>query len=457
MSAPLEAGRAQSTNKEATSARPGPATRQQTGAPPPAQIGADSIIEENTGARAEHDIPPPPSAGASARALGAAEALEAPADGPPIPLGRGAPARAMPTAARRGRGRPTNTSPVTSKAVRKAAAAARQIAGAPAGPHRDKAAARRLIGTPRAAALDWTRDAPVEIHDDGDDHWFMEEADEDDLERRPQPPAGQTFPEAAAAGGPLGARRRAPTKFPWPPAARAPATTAFPAAPNPGLPTITPLTGFTSGLFEKQNTVSPPDEFASIRAPTAAELSAVSTTAIRLLFSDRRFAEITRPRNATDNVKAAAALKARRSLLGEGIQPGQTDPEHHAVYYGFQAVFGIGHSSMAAGDLLTWATPFGLDIPGDISKSTAWAAHLATAASLFPRLETAVFASRTPTREFPMPSSLFSQVRKLAYAYFSTRALALIPTLAVLDNSDIHEQAKTIIRAPRPSRPLGTP
>ena len=208
MSAPLEAGRAPAASKEATSARPGPATRQQTGAPPPAQIGADPLLDENTGARADNAIPPPPPPGDPVRALGAAEALEAPANGPPIPLGRGAPARAMPTAPRRGRGRPTNTSPVTPKAFRKAAAAARQITGAPAGPHRDKAAARRLIGVPRTEALDWSRDTPVEIDDDGDDHWFMEEADEDDLERRPrgpaQPPAGQPCPDAAAAVGPPG-------------------------------------------------------------------------------------------------------------------------------------------------------------------------------------------------------------------------------------------------------------
>ena len=313
----------------------------------------------------------------------------------------------------------------------------------------NKAAARRLIGASHAEAPEWTRDA-IEI-DDGDDAWFMQEVDEDELERGPrgppQPPAGQFFPAAAAAGSQLGARRRVPTTSARPTVAPAPASTSFPAAPGPGPHPTTPFTGRLGGIFELQTTLTPPDEFASIRSPTAAELSAVSTAAIRLLFSDRRFAEITRPRNATDNVKAAAALKARRSLLGEGIQPGQTDSEHHTVYYGFQAVFSIGHSAMAAGDLLTWSTPFGLDIPGDISKTTTWAAHLATAATLFPRLETAVFASRTPTREFPMPSSLFSQVRKLAYAYFSTRALALIPTLSALDNSDLHEQAKTIIRA----------
>jgi hypothetical protein len=51
-----------------------------------------------------------------------------------------------------------------------------------------------------------------------------------------------------------------------------------------------------------------------------------------------------------------------------------------------------------------------------------------------------------PTREFPMPVP-FLQIRRLAYAYFNTRAVTLIPMLQLLGSSPLHEQAKTIIRA----------
>ena len=84
-------------------------------------------------------------------------------------------------------------------------------------------------------------------------------------------------------------------------------------------------------IFEAQTATSYSD-LSVIRAPTAAELSGNSTAAIRLLFSDRRLAEITRPRTSADNVKAAAALKAQRTErsrigitptgLGELLRPG---------------------------------------------------------------------------------------------------------------------------------------
>ncbi len=49
------------------------------------------------------------------------------------------------------------------------------------------------------------------------------------------------------------------------------------------------------------------------RFPTAEELRAVSIEALRLLFCDHRVAEITRPREPADDVKAAAAVKAGRT------------------------------------------------------------------------------------------------------------------------------------------------
>jgi hypothetical protein len=115
---------------------------------------------------------------------------------------------------------------------------------------------------------------------------------------------------------------------------------------------------------------------------------------------------------------------------------------HHAVHYGFQAVFHAG----LIGQLLGWAIPFDLDCPGDIKPASGislcmdLSATLSTAAALLPRLETAVFAACTPYREYPIPCFLFVFICKLAVAFLNTRALALAPMIKLLGRSPIHEQ-----------------
>ena len=152
-------------------------------------------------------------------------------------------------------------------------------------------------------------------------------------------------------------------------------------------------------------------------------------------------AEITRARTYNDNVRAAAALKAQRCLSGQGWQLGQFDPEHHAVFYGFQASFRQNLTARELGQLLGWATPFGLDHPGDISRGRASDRGGRTTPAPGDR------CVHYPLRRVRVPSSLFDQIRRLAEAYFLIRACALAPLLAQLSDSPLHEQAKTIIRA----------
>ena len=369
-----------------------------------------------------------------------------------------------PPTAPRARGRPPGRD---NGASRTGVVNRRRIPARPLGPPASRARTGIPRAAPAAAAVQWDRSDTA--RDGADDWWLSEVAHEDedggrimaqtlrsppgaraavriDLANEARPSAAhQDFAEVRinladhalapvaprpAAAAHLMDQRRPPV---------VPTTARVVAAP--------PFGDFPElGLFEVQG-ANIRDDFLAIRPPTAAELIAVSEDAVRLLFCDRRLAEITRARSASDDVKAAAALKAQRCLTDQGWRHGQLDAEHHAVYYGFQARFLIGSSPTMLGQLIGWATPFGLDRPGDISKTPEWAEHRTTAAALFPRLETAVFASRTPAREFSMPGSLFVQIRKLAVAYFCTRARTLAPLLAQLPDSPLHDQAKTIIRA----------
>jgi hypothetical protein len=63
---------------------------------------------------------------------------------------------------------------------------------------------------------------------------------------------------------------------------------------------------------------------------------------------------------------------------------GSADAEYHCIFFGCQVVFQADLSPSAIALLLQWAVPFGIDTPGDISKSSDWAALLAEAATLYP-------------------------------------------------------------------------
>ena len=408
-----------------------------------ARLAAAAAVRAVAAAAAAAAAAPPPSPALAAAhplppvALAAAQLGGGPAA--PRLLNGAAPA----IAPARPRGRPP---------ARNAAAITRHHAGKPSGPRRLQEMGRRI--RPTAGGSEWDLDSDhAGPGPAGADAWMMVDGSTSEPEEvrgtlghAARPPA-----MASALGGPAAHTPNHPTGLA---AARlaalaqlAPSTAAAPAAPATSLdPTGSDQPPHECGLFEAQ-LFNSGDDFTAIRPPTAAELIGVSESAIRLLFCDRRLSEITRPRTVADDVKAAAALKAQRCLADQGWRQGQLDIEHHAVYYGFQAVFRIGLPPLAAGQLLGWAVPFGIDSPGDISKTADWVAHRATAAALFPRLETAVFAARTPGREYSMPSSLFVQIRKLALAYFSTRARALLPMLARLGASPLHEQAKPVIRA----------
>jgi hypothetical protein len=95
---------------------------------------------------------------------------------------------------------------------------------------------------------------------------------------------------------------------------------------------------------------------------------------------------------------------------------------------------------------LQWAVPLGIDTPGDISKSSDWAALLSEAAVLYPQLEAEVHACRCNGREFNMPASLLSKIRSLSEAYFRLRTTVLFPLLARLGTSALEDQAKSVIR-----------
>ena len=212
-----------------------------------------------------------------------------------------------------------------------------------------------------------------------------------------------------------------------------------------------PLVFYTLGTPQPDHleTPAPPphDVEHDIRRPTAAELDGVSMEAIRLLFCDQRVAAITRARTFNDNVQFAAVLRARRGLPEHEWPPGPVDPQHYAVFYGFQASFHQNLSPREFGRLLGWATPFDLDLPGDISRAPKWAALRTAAADLLLRLETAVPTTGPAACDCPSLGALFNRIRQIAEAYFRFKALALEPLLLQLSDSPLHRQVKTIIRA----------
>jgi hypothetical protein len=183
-----------------------------------------------------------------------------------------------------------------------------------------------------------------------------------------------------------------------------------------------------------------------VRPPTAKELHSISVAGLRLVFDARRVAEITRPRNAQDDVKAAQYLKAQKTLEAQGWASVSSDLEHHAIFFGCQVVFKTGMSPATLALLFQWAVPFGLDTPGDVSKEPAWRSLLDTGATLYPQLEAEVHGCRAGGREFSMPASLFSKIRALAEAYFKLRASVLENLPEMLGNTALEEQAKAAVR-----------
>ena len=208
---------------------------------------------------------------------------------------------------------------------------------------------------------------------------------------------------------------------------------------------VSPPASSAIGLF-RASCETAPSGLAGVCPPTTKELQAISLDAVALLFDARRVAEISRPRTAQDDIKAAQFLKAQQTLEGKGWAHVSADAEYHCIFFGCQVVFRAGLSPSAIGLLLQWAVPFGIDTPGDISKSSDWAALLAEAATLYPQLEAEVHACRCNGREFNMPASLFSKIRSLAEAYFRLRAATLFPLLAQLGTSALEDQAKSVIR-----------
>ena len=97
------------------------------------------------------------------------------------------------------------------------------------------------------------------------------------------------------------------------------------------------------------------------------------------------------------------------------------------------------------GVLIGWAIPFALDHPQDISRTADWAAIYKEAAILFPLLESEVHNCRSGGLEFNLPASLLSKIRELGASYFTLRASALLPVLALLDSSLLGLQARHAI------------
>jgi len=185
----------------------------------------------------------------------------------------------------------------------------------------------------------------------------------------------------------------------------------------------------------------------AVRSPTTAELRGVSEPAVLLLFDERRMAEITRPRDPAEDVKAAAAVKAQETLIRQGYARSAQDTESLGIYYGFQVVFRPNMSPTTIGRLIRHAVPFAVNTPGDISLSPTWAAHYTLAEKLLARLHEELALCRSGDRECNLPTSLLAAARALGEAYFLTRAQALYPLLGTLGASELEEQAKTIIRA----------
>jgi hypothetical protein len=360
------------------------------------------------------DAAAPAAAAAAAVAIAAAApadaaAIEAIADrlGPLTADERPAPRRA----ALRSRGAPT----------------VRGRRGRPPTPARAGPRARAPSPAIRPTAVGWDR---------GGDAWLTLDGDyESDVEMLPVPPAARL--DLRLPPGPRPPPPRAD------PLAAAPDTSDPPRSAT-GTRTLPPAPS-AIGLFRASCEIAP-SGLAGVCPPSVKELQAISIDAVSLLFDARRVAEISRPRTALDDIKAAQYLKAQQTLEGKGWATVSADADYHCVFFGCQVVFRAGLSPSTIALLLQWAVPFGIDTPGDISKSSEWAALLSEAATLYPQLEAEVHACRCNGREFNMPASLFSKIRSLAEAYFRLRATILFPLLAKLGSSALEVQAKSVVR-----------
>ena len=87
-----------------------------------------------------------------------------------------------------------------------------------------------------------------------------------------------------------------------------------------------------------------PSGLAGVCPPTIKELQAISIDAVAFLFDARRVAEISRPRTAQDDIKAAQFLKAQQTLEGKGWAHVSADADYLCVFFGCQVVFRAGLS-----------------------------------------------------------------------------------------------------------------
>jgi len=320
-------------------------------------------------------------------------------------------------------------------------------------PRRDPVARARLAPASARASADelasaahidaWRRPAAADgLSALADNGRTYETDDEDVIFTGPLPPAlalnvGPSYSRAggaAAAGGPAG---------PPPPPPGAPRdAAAHPALALPSMLSRAPAIGLFRAIHE-----APDDGLAQVQPPTSKELHSITKEALTLLFDARRVAEITRPRNAQDDIKAAQFLKAQVTLGASGWVNNADDADFHPIFYGCQVVFRPGQNPAVFGMLLKWAVPFAVDQPKDISKTQAWASIYTEAASLYPQLEAEVFNCRSGGREFNLPVSLLSKIRDLGAAYFNLRATAMSAILPKMSScSALHIQAGHAIR-----------
>ncbi len=90
----------------------------------------------------------------------------------------------------------------------------------------------------------------------------------------------------------------------------------------------------------------------SVPVPSGKQLNGISKEGLLLLFDARRLAEITRPRSAQDDVKAAQFLKAQSTLGSSGWANTSADAEFQSIFFGCQVVFRPGQTPAVFGTLL---------------------------------------------------------------------------------------------------------
>jgi hypothetical protein len=377
--------------------RRAPAAELAVAAPPPDPAAALD------GAGAPLAPPPPPVGEAAAAAAAAADAAAAAPAAPADPASDDSAADQLGRLSAGDRPRPS----LRRAARGRGAPAQRARRGRPPSSALQSPPARAPPPAPRPASVGWERD---------EDSWLEGDYENEDTIMLPADPADRLdlrLPPGPRPPSLVAALRLAPPARGAPP------------PPHPGNQ-IPPPAYTAIGLF-RASCETAPSGLAGVCPPNTKELQAISLDAVALLFDARRVAEISRPRTAQDDIKAAQFLKAQQTLEGKGWAHVSADAEYHCIFFGCQVVFRAGLSPSAIALLLQWAVPFGIDTPGDISKSADWAALLSEAATLYPQLEAEVHACRCNGREFNMPASLFSKIRSLAEAYFRLRASLLFP------------------------------